>query len=189
VPSSNDPPLLRLIAGLGNPGREYEGTRHNAGFMILDRLAQRAGVPFRIESKWNAALATTPGGVLLCKPQSFMNLSGEPLAAVARFHKIPPSGILAIFDDAAIPLGSIRIRPGGSSGGHNGMESILRHAGDIPRLRIGIGAADGRPMLQHVLGKFLPDEGPILGQAIDRAIQAVDCLQRDGIAAAMNQFN
>ena len=187
MPSSHEP-LFRLIAGLGNPGREYEETRHNAGFMIADRLAQRAGVAFRLEPKWNAAIALT-GGVILCKPQSFMNLSGQPIAAVAHFYKVPPARILAIFDDAALPLGRIRIRPGGSSGGHNGMESILEHAGDIARLRIGIGAADGRPMVQHVLGKFLPDERPILGAAIERAIQALDCLQSDGIDAAMNQFN
>jgi len=187
VPTSYEP-LFRLIAGLGNPGREYEHTRHNAGFMIVDRLAQRAGVSFRIEPKWNAEIALT-GGLILCKPRSFMNLSGEPLAAVAHFYKIPPAGTLAIFDDAALPLGRIRIRPGGSSGGHNGMESILQLVGDIPRLRIGIGAADGRPMVQHVLGKFLPDERPVLGEAIDRAIQAIDCLQLNGINAAMNQFN
>ena len=162
MPSSHETPLIRLIAGLGNPGREYENTRHNAGFMILDRLAQRAGVPFRTERKWNAALAAIADGVILCKPQSFMNLSGEPLAAVARFYKAPSEAILAIFDDAALPLGRIRIRPSGSSGGHNGMESILRHVGDVPRLRIGIGAADARPMVQHVLGKFLPDERPLL---------------------------
>ena len=186
--SPSHEPLFRLIAGLGNPGREYEDTRHNAGFMIVDRLAQRASIPFRLESKWNAALAATDG-VILCKPQSFMNLSGEPIAAVAHFYKIEPARMLAIFDDVALPLGSIRIRAGGSSGGHNGMQSILQHIGDIPRLRVGIGAADGRPMVQHVLGKFLPDERTILTEAIDRAIQAVDCLQRDGIDAAMNQFN
>jgi len=190
VPSSHEP-LFRLIAGLGNPGREYEETRHNAGFMIVDRLAQRAGIPFRLEPKWNAAIArlTTHEGVILCKPQSFMNLSGEPLATIARFYKIPPTQVLAIFDDVALPLGRIRIRPSGSSGGHNGMESILQHLDDIPRLRVGIGAADGRPMVQHVLGKFQADERPILAEAVERAVQAVDCLQRDGIAAAMNQFN
>ncbi len=187
MPTSHEP-LFRLIAGLGNPGREYEETRHNAGFMIVDRLAQRAGAQFRIEAKWNAAIATT-GGVILCKPQGYMNSSGEPLAAVAHFYKIPPAQVLAIFDDVALPLGRIRIRPGGSSGGHNGMESILAHLGDIPRLRVGIGAADGRPMVQHVLGKFLPDERPVLGEVIDRAVAAIDCLQREGIAAAMNQFN
>lgn len=186
--SSSHEPLFRLVAGLGNPGREYEATRHNAGFMILDRLAERAGIPFRLEPKWNAAIAAT-GDVILCKPQSFMNLSGEPLAAVARFYKIPPEQVLAIFDDVALPLGRIRIRTNGSSGGHNGMESILQHLGDIPRLRVGIGAADGAPMVQHVLGKFLPAERPILAEAVERAVQAVDCLQRDGIAAAMNQFN
>jgi PTH1 family peptidyl-tRNA hydrolase len=187
VPSSHEP-LFRLIAGLGNPGREYEETRHNAGSMIVDRLAQRAGIPFRFEPKWNAGIATT-GGVILCKPQSFMNLSGEPVGAIARFYKIEPVQILAIFDDVALPLGRIRIRPGGSSGGHNGMQSILEHAGDTPRLRVGIGAADGRPMIQHVLGRFFPEERPILAEAIERAIQAVDVLQREGIAAAMNQFN
>jgi PTH1 family peptidyl-tRNA hydrolase len=181
-------PLFRLIAGLGNPGREYEDTRHNAGFMIVDRLAQRAGVSFRLEPKWNAAIANA-AGVILCKPQSYMNLSGEPLVAVARFHKIPAAETLIIFDDAALPLGRIRVRPGGSSGGHNGMESILQHVGDIPRLRIGIGAADGRELVQHVLGKFLPDERPILTQAIDRALDAVDSLQRNPIAVVMNQFN
>ena len=187
MPSTHEP-LFRLIAGLGNPGREYEETRHNAGFMIVDRLAQRAGIPFRQEPKWNSAISAS-GGVILCKPQSFMNLSGEPIAAVARFHKIAPEQILAIFDDVALPLGRIRIRAGGSSGGHNGMQSILQHVGDIPRLRIGIGAADGQPMIQHVLGKFLPDERPILAEAIDRAVAAVDCLQSNGIEAAMNQFN
>jgi PTH1 family peptidyl-tRNA hydrolase len=187
--SSSQEPHFRLIAGLGNPGREYEATRHNAGFMIVDRLAERAGVPFRLEPKWNAAIAGAPGGVILCKPQGFMNGSGEPIAALARFYKVPPARVLAIFDDVALPLGRIRIRPGGSSGGHNGMESILGHVGDIPRLRIGIGAADGRPMIQHVLGKFLPDERPLLAGAIERAIEAVDFLQREGIAAAMNQFN
>ena len=180
--------LFRLIAGLGNPGREYEDTRHNAGFMIMDRLAQRAGIPFRNQPKWNAATAAADG-VILCKPQSFMNVSGEPIGAIARFHKIDPAHILAIFDDVALPLGRIRIRPSGSAGGHNGMKSILEHVGDIPRLRVGIGAADGASMIQHVLGKFLPDERPLLAAAIDRAVDAVDCLQRDGIEAAMNQFN
>jgi PTH1 family peptidyl-tRNA hydrolase len=188
VPNSPHEPLFRLVAGLGNPGREYEETRHNAGFMIVDRLAQRAGVPFRHEAKWNAAIASADG-VILCKPQGFMNLSGEPIAAVARYYKIPPGQILAIFDDVALPLGRIRIRPSGSSGGHNGMESILGHIGDIARLRVGIGAADGRPMTDHVLGKFLPAERPVLDEAIARAVEAIDCLQRAGIDTAMNQFN
>jgi PTH1 family peptidyl-tRNA hydrolase len=185
VSSTSHDPLFRLIAGLGNPGREYEDTRHNAGFMIMDRLAARAGVTFKTHPRRQAATATV-GGVILCKPQSYMNLSGQPLAAIAQFHKIDPAHILAVFDDVALPLGRIRIRASGSSGGHNGMASILQHLGDVPRLRIGIGAADGRPMIQHVLGKFLPDERPLLSDALDRAIQAIDCLQANGIAAAMN---
>ncbi len=187
MPSSHEP-FFRLIAGLGNPGREYEETRHNAGFMIMDRLAQRAGVAFRTEPKWDAAIAAT-SGVILCKPQSFMNLSGEPIGAVARYYKIEPESILVIFDDVALPLGRIRIRPSGSAGGHNGMKSILEHVGDIPRLRIGIGAADGTAMIQHVLGRFLTKERPALNEALDRAVAAVDCLQREGIETAMNQFN
>ena len=186
--SSPQEPLFRLIAGLGNPGPEYADTRHNAGFMILDQLAARARVTFKSQSRWPAATAAT-GGIILAKPQSFMNLSGPPLAALARYHKIEPARVLAIFDDVALPLGRIRIRPGGYSGGHNGMASILQHLGDIPRLRIGIGAADGQPMVQHVLGKFLPAERPLLAEAITRAIQAIDCLQTQGIDAAMNQFN
>ncbi len=186
--SSSHEPLFRLIAGLGNPGREYEETRHNAGFMIIDRLAQRAGVTLRNESKWDAAVGNA-NGVILCKPLSYMNLSGVPLAAVARFYKVEPAQVLAIFDDVALPLGRIRIRASGSAGGHNGMTSILQHVGDVPRLRIGIGAADGRAMVQHVLGKFSADERPALTESLDRAVAAIDCLQRDGIAAAMNQFN
>ena len=181
-------PAFRLIAGLGNPGREYVETRHNAGFMIVDRLAQRAGLDFRAEGKWDAEIAAG-GGVIYCKPQSYMNLSGEPIAAVAHFYKIDPAQVLAIFDDVALALGRIRIRANGSAGGHNGMQSILDHVGDIPRLRVGIGAADGRPMTQHVLGKFSAEERPVLTQAIDRAVAAVDCMQTNGLEAAMTQFN
>jgi PTH1 family peptidyl-tRNA hydrolase len=187
VPST-DQPHFRLIAGLGNPGRDYEETRHNAGFMIVERLAHRAGASFRFQPKWRAATAAS-GGVILCKPQSYVNLSGEPIAAVARFHKVPPEQILAIFDDVALPLGSIRIRPGGSAGGHNGMKSILQHVGDIARLRVGIGAVPGEALVGHVLGKFHPTERPILEEAINRAVEAVDCLQQEGITAAMNKFN
>lgn len=157
--------------------------------MIVDRLAKRAGAAFRAEGKREAAVAVLPGGVLLCKPLRFMNLSGEPLAAVARYYKVEPERMLAILDDAALPLGRIRIRPSGSSGGHNGMESILQHVGDIARLRVGIGAADGRAMVQHVLGKFSAEERPLLEEALARAVEAVECLQREGVEAAMNQFN
>lgn len=188
-PAAPRPPSFRLIVGLGNPGREYAHTRHNVGFMILDQLARRAGVEFRPEPKWNADLATH-AGVCLCKPQSFMNLSGEPVSHVSRFYKIPAGEILVILDDAALPLGRLRFRAGGSSGGHNGLGSILRQVGDVPRLRVGIGtAAEGRAMTQHVLGRFAPEEVRVLEETVARAADAVEFTQAFGIAAAMNRFN
>jgi PTH1 family peptidyl-tRNA hydrolase len=196
VDSTAQPPRFRLLVGLGNPGREYAQTRHNVGFMILENLAARSGAQFRHETKWNAEVAASGSGVngvLLCKPQSFMNLSGEPVAHVSRFYKIAPSEMLVIFDDAALPLGKLRIRANGSSGGHNGLQSILDHIGGekntVPRLRIGIGAADGRGMTQHVLGRFAAEEIPALDESLARAIEAIDFAQQHGLDAAMNKFN
>lgn len=189
-------PRFRLLVGLGNPGREYAQTRHNVGFMILEKLAARSGAQFRHESKWDAEIAacgSDANRVLLCKPQSFMNLSGEPVADVSRFYKIVPSEMLVIFDDAALPLGKLRIRANGSSGGHNGLQSILDHLGSeknkMPRLRIGIGAADGRGMTQHVLGRFAAEEISALDESLARAIEAIDFAQEHGLDAAMNKFN
>src|SRR5207253_344747 len=127
-------------------------TRHNVGFMCLDLLAERASVTFLFEKKWRVEQASK-GGVMFCKPQTFMNLSGEPVAALAHFYKIPPHEILVVLDDLALPIGRLRLRAGGSAGGHNGLQSIIDHLGDkIPRLRIGIGAADAREsMTDHVL--------------------------------------
>lgn len=195
-PSTIHNPPFRLVVGLGNPGREYAQTRHNVGFMILDKIAERSSAQFRSESKWDAEIATCgssgggAGGVLLlCKPQSFMNLSGKPVAHISRFYKIAPNETLVILDDAALPLGKLRLRAGGSSGGHNGLQSILHHVGDVPRLRIGIGAADGRGMTQHVLGRFAAEEIPILNESLARAVEAIDFAQERGIEAAMNKFN
>ena len=126
--------------------------------------------------------------MVFCKPQSYMNLSGEPLAAVSRFYKIPANEILVVLDDAALPLGRLRIRPGGSSGGHNGLQSILDHVGDVPRLRVGIGAATGG-MTGHVLGRFTAEETEVLGESLARAVEAIDSACSHGIEAAMNQFN
>jgi peptidyl-tRNA hydrolase, PTH1 family len=190
--TSGQPPKFRLIAGLGNPGREYEQTRHNIGFMILDKLADRAGTQFRHEAKWNADIAPMGKGVLLCKPLSFMNLSGEPVGNVAHFYKIPPQEILVILDDAALPLGRLRIRTGGSSGGQNGLQSILVHLGTeaVPRLRFGIGAAEGgRSLSDHVLSRFTPEEQPLLNESLDRAVAAIEFAQKNGAEAAMNHYN
>jgi PTH1 family peptidyl-tRNA hydrolase len=182
-----DGPLFRLIVGLGNPGREYLKTRHNVGFMLLDRLAAQERTPWR--SRKGAEVAKA-GPVFLCKPVTFMNLSGEAVRPLANFYKIDPAQTLVVLDDLALPLGKLRFRARGSSGGHKGLQSIIEHLGtlDIPRLRIGIGAPAG-PAVGHVLGRFALDEREPLEQSLDRALAAIDCAQTRGLEAAMNTFN
>ena len=184
------PPSFALIAGLGNPGREYETTRHNVGFMILDRLATSAGARFRLERAWKAEVAKA-GDTLLCKPLTYMNASGEAVSALARFYKVPATAVLVVLDDMALPLGRLRLRASGSSGGHHGLASIIEGFAteSVPRLRVGIGAPDNREAVPHVLGRFAPDEMPLLGQTLDRATEAIATAQRDGLTAAMNAFN
>jgi PTH1 family peptidyl-tRNA hydrolase len=180
---------FRLIVGLGNPGREYERTRHNVGFMVLDKMAARSGATWRKEKAWKAEVADFQG-VICCKPTSFMNLSGEPVSTVARFYKASPAQTLVVYDDLALPLGKLRLRPDGSAGGHNGMQSVIDHLGTraIPRLRVGIGEATGG-MVGHVLGRFAPGELPEMEAALDRAVEAIEIIQTRGLQAAMNQFN
>jgi len=181
---------FRLIVGLGNPGRDYADTRHNAGFMVLDRLAAGAKASFRMEKKWQAEVASL-GDVWLCKPQTYMNLSGESVGALGHFYKIEPAKVLVIFDDMALPLGRLRLRESGSAGGHNGLTSIIEHLGTqaIPRLRVGIGAANPGSAVGHVLGKFAPSERTALDEALTRATEAVQFAQQQGFPAAMNKFN
>jgi PTH1 family peptidyl-tRNA hydrolase len=183
-------PTFRLLVGLGNPGREYAGTRHNIGFMVLDRLAAAWGAAFRADKKWQAEVANT-GDVWLCKPQTYMNLSGESVGEIARFYKIEPARVLVILDDMALPLGRLRIRERGTAGGHNGLQSILDHLGtqDIPRLRIGIGPAEPGAAVGHVLGRFAVDERPLVEQSLDRAVEAVRFAQENDLPSAMNRFN
>jgi len=181
---------FRLIVGLGNPGREYERTRHNVGFMLLDQMVSRSGANWRMEKDWKAEIASHDG-VLYCKPTSFMNLSGRPVHHVANFYKVAPSETLVVYDDLALPLGKLRLRPSGSAGGHNGLQSIIDHLGTnvIPRLRIGIGGVERGTMVSHVLGRFSTDEGIAIDQALDRAQEAIAYAQTRGFQAAMNQFN
>jgi PTH1 family peptidyl-tRNA hydrolase len=183
-------PHFRLVLGLGNPGRDYAATRHNIGFMILDHHADRAGFAFRLEARWNAAVATH-GGVTYAKPLTYMNLSGRPARAISDFYKIEPSAVLVVLDDAALPLGKLRLRADGSAGGHNGLQSILEHLGtrDVARLRVGIGAPGGGEMSDHVLGRFSAEEKPELEMSVARAAEALHFAQQNGLAAAMNQFN
>lgn len=180
-----------LIIGLGNPGRQYEDTRHNVGFMLLDRLALAAGVPFASVPKWQAHTAKLADGTLLLKPQTFMNLSGQAVAKVARFHKWEPADILVIYDDVALPLGSLRFREKGSAGGHNGIKSILQHLGTdaFPRLKLGIGGPRPGEMTGHVLGKFAPDEREPLENMLATAFDAVQFARSQGIANAANRFH
>jgi PTH1 family peptidyl-tRNA hydrolase len=183
-------PRIRLVAGLGNPGSEYAQTRHNIGFAVVDVLARAWGLTTTPEKKWGALWGKCERGILV-KPVTFMNHSGEPLAAVADFYKIAPSEILVVLDDFALPLGRLRIRSNGGPGGHNGLESIIVQFGseEIPRLRIGIGAAPNEGATDHVLGRFFEEEKPLVETAIARAVEAVNCAIDKGVVSAMNTFN
>jgi len=185
-----DGPTFRLLVGLGNPGREYSGTRHNIGFLVLDRLAGAMGATFRAEKKWQAEAASN-GGVWLLKPQTYMNLSGESVSALARFYQIEPARVLIVLDDMALPLGRLRFRERGSAGGHNGLQSILDHLGtqSVPRLRIGIGSTEAGAAVDHVLGRFAVDERPLVEQSLDRAVEAIRFAQENDLPSAMNRFN
>lgn len=182
-------PGFRLLVGLGNPGREYRETRHNVGFMILDRLAARERAEFRTEKSWQAEVART-GDLILCKPLTYMNLSGQSVRPLSQFYKIEPAQILVILDDMALPLGKLRFRPDGSAGGHNGLKSIIEHFGTqaVPRLRVGIGSAEN-DAVDHVLGRFALEEKPALEESLARALEAIDCARTRGLTAAMNTYN
>lgn len=183
---------IRLVAGLGNPGREYENTRHNAGFLVVDRLATRLGLTLGFSGNWQALWGRTADGCTFIKPQTFMNLSGRAVGACARFYKIAAEETLIVYDDLALPLGQLRLRQEGSSGGQNGMASVLDHLGTsaVPRLRVGIGAAAGqRSMVDHVLGTFTMAERAELEVALERAADAVQHARLHGVEAAMNLFN
>ncbi len=183
------PAPIRLVAGLGNPGREYQPTRHNVGFMVLDRLAADRHLPWDYSEKWGAAWAKTE--TIFVKPATFMNRSGEPLSAIANFYKITAAEILVVLDDLALPLGRLRLRPDGSSGGHNGLESIFQHFGTdaVPRLRVGIGAAPSDGAIDYVLGRFFEEEKQPLDETLGRAAAAVNCAIDKSVIAAMNEFN
>ncbi len=181
-----------MVVGLGNPGVQYAGTRHNVGFLAVERLARRAGVSFSAEAKWQAKVAKD-SEILLVKPLTFMNLSGSAVSKVAQFYRIAPHEMLVIYDDLDLPFGTLRIRAGGSCGGHNGMRSIAQVLGttDIARIRIGIGRAGhrGDDAVGHVLGNFSAEERSELEKCLDRAELAVNHVRNHGLEAAMNQFN
>jgi len=185
-----DAAAIRLVAGLGNPGAEYERTRHNIGFAVLDRLAADAKTDWQREQKWGAYWARV-GDVFLVKPMTYMNRSGQPLQAVAQFYKIEPGEMLIVFDDMALELGRLRIRLEGGTGGHNGIDSIITTLGTdkLARLRVGIGAAPSAGAVDYVLGKFFDEEKPVVEKAVTRAAEAVKWAIDKGVVSAMNTFN
>jgi PTH1 family peptidyl-tRNA hydrolase len=187
---------LHLIVGLGNPGAEYAKTRHNAGFLLVEKLAEQWKAGWSNERKFNARIARGESGgkrVLLCEPQTFMNLSGEAVGSLVKFYQVPLPNFLVMVDDADLPLGEIRLRPGGGgSGGHHGLDSVAQHLGSrgFARLRIGIGRKDSaREIVNHVLGKFDADENGLLEKVLARAVGQVDCWLNAGLQKAMSQFN
>jgi len=186
-------PQIRLVVGLGNPGSEYAATRHNIGFMVVDQLAAQFGSTWEksVPQAREDALSAKCGAVLLIKAMSFMNRSGYPLFAVAQFYKIEPQQILIVLDDLALPLGHLRLRARGGSGGHNGLESIIVQFGteEIPRLRVGIGQAPREGYVDYVLSRFFDEEKPLVRSTIGRAVDAVKCAIDNGLVSAMNTFN
>ncbi len=184
-----------LVAGLGNPGPKYAGTPHNAGFDVVDRLAAAAGCRLRKRLWFRAAAASARiEGINVClmQPLTYMNRSGYAVASWVRYYRLPIERMLVVVDDIDRPLGTMRLRGGGGSGGHKGLRSIIEQLGSdaFPRLRIGVGRdRDGGDVVRHVLTPFSCRENACFQKALDAATQAVGCLLKEGLAAAMNRFN
>lgn len=181
---------LRLVVGLGNPGPEYERTRHNVGFRLVDRLVDGAD-PFWKDFK-GLGVAAKWGDVWVAKPMTYMNESGTFVRPFAAFHNVAPSEILVVYDELALPLGKVRLRKKGSAGGQKGMLSIIRHLGteEVPRLRLGIGPQPERmDSADFVLGRFKPAEEKDLDEGLQRGLDAVRVVRDEGIEAAMNRYN
>ncbi|MSU57693.1 MAG: aminoacyl-tRNA hydrolase [Pedosphaera sp.] len=184
-----------LIVGLGNPGAEYAKTRHNAGFLLAELLAKRWRTEWSAAKKFQSRVAKAERDsrrVVLCEPQTFMNASGEAVGALVKFYQLPLTKVVVAMDDADLPLGEVRLRPSGSSGGHHGLESIEAHLGsrEFARLRIGIGRKDGaREITGHVLGKLSAGELAVMEKVLARAADQIECWLAHGLQKAMSQFN
>jgi PTH1 family peptidyl-tRNA hydrolase len=192
--NTNENANLYLIAGLGNPGPEYRRNRHNVGFMLLDRMAERLGLNFsRFESNALIAKGEYQGKrLILAKPRTYMNLSGQAVGALLRYYKVPLANLMVAYDDVDLPLGTLRLRPTGGSAGQKGMMSIIERLGtqDFPRLRIGIGRPPGRmDAADYVLQDFSAAELEFLTPTLERAVDAVLTFLSEGLDAAMNKYN
>ena len=188
-------PAEWLLVCLGNYGQKYENTRHNIGFLAADRLIEKNDLKCN-RLRFHALTEVIDFGgsrVLLMKPQTYMNLSGEAVGEAAHFYKIPPERVLVISDDVSLPLGRLRVRAGGSAGGHNGLKNIIAHLGTdrFPRVKVGVGAPPNPEydMIDWVVGSFTPAERKIVDEAIDRALDAAECVIARGVNEAQNRFN
>jgi PTH1 family peptidyl-tRNA hydrolase len=184
---------MKVIVGLGNPGKRYAGTRHNVGYAVVDLLAAgpRCG---RFQARFQAQVAELQEDeqkILLVKPETFMNLSGRCVRQVVDFYQLPPEDLLVVCDDVNLPLGKLRVRARGTHGGHNGLRDIQAHLGttEYGRLRIGVGAPGVGEMVEHVLSRFRPGENAVIDEAISKAAEAVLYWARHGIEKCMNQYN
>jgi PTH1 family peptidyl-tRNA hydrolase len=188
--------FMKLIVGLGNPGREYQKTRHNMGFMVVDEIARRHGIGWATGPSQIAEVLVGKrfgeNPLMLAKPLTYMNLSGEAVAGLSRYYDVPAGDVLIVVDEAALPFGKLRARARGSAGGHNGLKSVIERLGttDFPRLRLGVGRGDDRRDLSdHVLAKFERDERVELESFIARAADAAEMFAADGILKVMNVYN
>jgi PTH1 family peptidyl-tRNA hydrolase len=186
---------MKLVVGLGNPGPQYSGTRHNAGFMVVEHLARALGSNGRQESRLQALVAEARldgDKVVLAQPLTFMNLSGEAVSKLLNWYKLTPKDLVVVYDDFAIPFGQLRVRPDGSAGGHNGISSLIQHFGKpfFDRVRVGIGPLPpGWKTPDFVLGRFSPEERKTLDESITRAADATLCVVRHGVERAMQDYN
>jgi PTH1 family peptidyl-tRNA hydrolase len=182
---------VKLIAGLGNPGPTYRGTRHNVGFDVVDTLARRASIAFESAPAEALMARWRSNDTLLVKPLTFMNHSGQAIGDVLRYFKIDVADLLVVVDEVQLPLGKLRARARGSAGGHNGLKSVIAHLGEaFARLRLGVGRGDDRrDLADHVLARFERDEAGEVERMIARAADASETFMTAGIAAVMNQFN
>jgi PTH1 family peptidyl-tRNA hydrolase len=188
--------IPQLVVGLGNPEPKYEKTRHNIGFEVIDTLARRAGVAWSENRRFQALFGEGrgPAGskLRLLKPLTYMNRSGQAIRAAIDWYKLPSKSVLVVYDDMDLPIGRLRLRLSGSAGGHNGMKSAIAHLGtqDFPRLRIGIGqSGEDKDTVSHVLGKFSPQEAPLVSEVLQLATDAIELSFKEGVQKAMSLYN
>lgn len=186
---------MKLLVGLGNPGAQYASTRHNAGFMVVERLAAEWGATFKPETRFQSQVAEARlfgDKVILAMPTTYMNLSGQAVSKLLHWYKLTPADMVVIYDDFAIPLGAVRVRPDGSAGGHNGISSLIQHTGGpkFDRVRVGIGPVPpGWKTADFVLGRFTPGEKAALDKGLELAAEATVCVMRHGVEQAMQSYN